>query len=124
MVMPRRFLSSLIVLAILCSGIGPVSRVSGAQGTFESLTVGATAVGLQVATYTPRAGSRKDVRCIMRLETAQIRFLYNGTNPTAAEGTLLEVGDVFTLTGFEYLEDFRAIRTGATSGVLKVSCDS
>jgi hypothetical protein len=115
-------LGVMLVAVMLASPV--VAFAQARQVIFESVTVANTAIGLTAATYTPRSGSSQVVRCTMRLETAQVRFRYDGTNPTSSEGTLLEVGEVLTLSGFDFLEDFRAIRTGATSGVLKVACES
>lgn len=55
------------------------------------------------------------------LEGAQIRVRYDGTNPTSAVGTPIEVGQSFSLEGFDQLSKFRAIRTGGTSGTLHVN---
>lgn len=82
---------------------------------YESLTVAATAVGLAFAD----AGAAE--RALMTLETGQIRFRYDGVSPTASEGHLMEIGDVFVLEGGGNLAAFEAIRTGGTSGVLKIT---
>lgn len=111
-----------IVAALLLSAGAAFAQYS--RSIFESVTVAGTAVGLSAATYTPVSGSNNVVVCTMRLETAQIRFRYDGTNPTSSEGMVMEVGDVFTLRGYSLIAQFKAIRTGSTSGVLKVSCDS
>lgn len=87
---------------------------------YESVTVAAAAVGLTSATFQP-GGATPARRAVLTLETAQIRYRYDGINPTATEGHLLEVGDVLTLSGIPNLLQFRAIRTGATSGTLKVT---
>lgn len=89
--------------------------------TYESLTVANTAVGITSTVITP-AGRPQQTECTGRLETAQIRYRYDGTAPTSSEGTLLEIGDVLTLTNHAYLAAWRGIRTGATSGVLKWHC--
>jgi hypothetical protein len=53
------------------------------------------------------------------LETAQIRFRLDGTAPTSAEGHILNVNDVLELKSCIEMVNFKAIRTGGTSGVLK-----
>ncbi len=80
----------------------------------ESITVAATAIGCTATTYLESS------RAEMTLETAQIRFWLSGT-PTSSEGHLIEVGDVITLTSPAQIAGFKAIRTGAVSGVLKVT---
>ena len=82
---------------------------------YESVTVAASAVGLTSGTYDDAT------RAEITLETAQIRFRVDGTNPTSGEGHLVEVGDVIRLTSAAQIANFKAIRTGATSGVLKAT---
>ena len=41
--------------------------------------------------------------------------------PTSSEGHLLEAGQNLTLQDSQAVKNFRAIRTGATSGVIKVT---
>lgn len=91
--------------------------------TYESLTVDATAGGVGLAATTINPTGRGQVNsCAGRLETAQIRFRWDGTGPTASEGMLLEVGDTVVIGTHEDARRIRFIRTGATSGVLKLSC--
>lgn len=82
---------------------------------YESVTVANSSVGLTSATY-----SNAQV-AVMTLETAQIRVRFDGTAPTTSEGHLIEVGDVITLNAGSQMALFHAIRTGATSGVLKIT---
>lgn len=90
---------------------------------FQQLTVDSTSGGVGFTSSTINAGgahpAATQAQC--RLETAEIRYTINGTTVTTAVGTLLEVGDVLVLTGNDVLNNFRAIRTGGTSGVL--SCN-
>ena len=87
---------------------------------FESITVAGTAIGPTAATISP-TGAPGAVRATLTLETAQVRYRYDGTAPTATEGHLLEVGDVLTLEGHVNISRLLAIRTGGTSGVIKAS---
>lgn len=82
---------------------------------YESITVAASAVGLTSATY------GTSTKAEMTLETGQIRVRKDGTNPTSAEGHIVEVGDIIKLNSASDLATFKAIRTGATSGVLKIT---
>jgi hypothetical protein len=88
---------------------------------FEQLTVAGTAGGFTAATIDAVGGHPQATRAVCRLETAQIRYRYDGTAATATVGTLLEIGDVLTLDGYDALKVFSAIRTGGTSGVLDCS---
>lgn len=80
----------------------------------QALTVDNTGGG--VALTVPA----KAVYAFCRLETAQIRYTLDTTAPTTAVGWLLEVGETLELHGRYELANFRAIRTGGTSGTLEV----
>jgi len=82
---------------------------------YESITVSNTAIGLTSATYLDAT------RAEMTLETAQIRFRVDGTDPTSSEGHPVYVGDLIILNSAAQIAAFKAIRTGSTSGVLKVT---
>lgn len=82
---------------------------------YESVTVADSAIGLTSSTYDD------SVKAEMTLETGQIRIRKDGTAPTSSEGHLVEVGDTIVLNSAADLATFKAIRTGATSGVLKVT---
>ena len=101
--MPRFPNTSVVII----TGLAPFA--------YESITVANSAIGLTSGTYSDAT------RAEMTLETAQIRFRMDGTNPTSSEGHLVEVGDTITLDSAAQIADFLAIRTGSTSGVLKVT---
>lgn len=113
----RRILAFLLVFALAA----PLAAGQIQVKTFEQLTVANTAVGITATVLKPD-GQNQISKCNLRLETAQIRYRWDGTAPTAAVGTVLEVGDVLVLEGYDVASSIRFIRTGATSGVLDVSC--
>ncbi len=77
---------------------------------YEALTVAATAVALT---------GDADQKCFIgRLETAQVRYRGDGTDPTASEGELMEVGETIVLSRSE-ISKTKFIRTGGTSGILR-----
>lgn len=80
---------------------------------YGSVTVADSAVGL--------SASHDAYRVEGSLETAQIRVRVDSTDPTSSEGHLMEVGDLIVLDTPEAIVQFAAIRTGATSGVLKTT---
>ncbi len=91
-----------------------------AAKAYEAITVAAAAIGITATLLKSTTnGSARSV--FMTLETAQIRFRIDGTDPAANQGHLLEVGQTLTLTNPSDLKNFRAIRTGSTSGVLRVT---
>ena len=93
----------------------------------ESITIDATVggVGLTASKIRPTGGhAREAVRVLITVETAEIRYTYNGTAPTTTVGHILNVDDALTLYGQPSIDRFKAIRTGATSGTIKVTYES
>lgn len=80
----------------------------------QRLTIDNTAGGV---TLTVPANA---IAAIGRLETAQVRFTLDTSAPTTSAGMLLEVGERLYFDGRVELTNFKAIRTGGTSGVLDV----
>lgn len=89
-----------------------------ASKSHESITVGATAIGITSALIT--ALTTQNAQAFCTLETAQIRYTTDGTTPTSTVGHLLEVGQSLVLEGLPDITAFRAIRTSG-SGTLKVT---
>jgi len=86
----------------------------------EAITVAGTAIGFTAATISPDGAPGAEC-AYLTLEGAQIRWLADGTDPTATTGHIMDVGDTITLYGADNLSDFRAIRTGGVSGTLTAS---
>lgn len=99
----------------------PVMAQAWTYLAFEQITVGATAIGLTAATINIGGGHPGATAAYCRLETAEIRYTIDGTTPTSTIGTLLEIGEGLSLTGNDALNNFRAIRTGGSSG--KLNCN-
>lgn len=81
----------------------------------EVVTVADSAIGLTSATYLTATKAE------MTLETAQIRVRKDGSDPTSSVGHIVEVGDLITLISASDIANFKAIRTGSTSGSLTVT---
>ena len=80
---------------------------------FESLTVGASAVGFS---------SANDARAaLVTVEDASIRFRIDGTDPTSEVGHLLNPGDSIILRNVNNIRRFRAIRAGTADATLRVT---
>lgn len=91
----------------------------------ETVTVDATVggVALTAATYAP-VGQQAARRAVMTLETAPIRVsVVSASAPTASSGDLVQPGVYggIEVGGLADIQNFRAIRTTATSGVLQVT---
>lgn len=84
---------------------------------FEKLTIDATVGGIALTggTY----GTRR--YAVITVDTADIRFTVDGTAPTTTTGHLCSPDDIIRLNSAEDIASFRAIRTGAVSGVLQCS---
>ena len=78
---------------------------------YESITVGAAAVGLTAAKATASRG------CFITLETVNVRFRYDGTDPTAAEGHLFYVGASLYFLQASILTKLKLISTGADATI-------
>jgi len=93
---------------------------------FESVTVTDSATAL-TASYYKDSGSvdtnakRGAVRAVITVETAQLRYRYDGSDPTSSVGHILNIGDVLVLVGPDALANFRGIRTSGTNAVLRVT---
>jgi len=90
--------------------------------SYEALTIDDTAGGvpLTVAKYFTAATSKIVADyAVFAVETAQVRFTVDGTAPTTTVGVLLNPGQMWILSTFEELKNFRMIRVGG-SAALKV----
>lgn len=111
---------ALLLLATIVALTVPVAA-QYRYTAFEQITVAAVSIGFTSATINEGSGHPQATIASCRLETAQIRYRVDGTAPTSSVGTLLEIGDIITLTSPDLVRNFRAIRTGGTSGVLDCS---
>lgn len=87
---------------------------------FETITVDNTSGGVsltssKVNTTPPRK------KAFITAESAQIRYRFDGTAPTASVGHLMNPMDSLVLEGFFQMNNFKAIRVGANSGTIMVS---
>lgn len=100
----------------------PINVIAGITPAFayESITISNTAKTLTSDTYTDSEGNRA-VKAIIRVENAQLRYRYDGTNPTASEGMLLNPMDTLILNCSSDIINFRAIRKGNTDSKIFVT---
>ena len=81
---------------------------------FATIVVAATVLDLAIPV------GLVPVRATLSLETAQIRYRYDGKAPTSTVGCLLEIGQQMVIDGSANVGAFLAIRTGGTSGALPI----
>lgn len=101
----------------------PIVQISKNTGggfpfAYESITVDSTEGG---KTLTANTYTTKCKKAFITVETAELRFRIDGTGPTSSEGHLLEPGESITLHNYAQIVKFKAIRTGSTSAVLKIT---
>lgn len=91
------------------------------KNAYESVAVSNTPTGLNESVYADVEG-RAAQRAWVNVETAQVRFRRDGTDPTAASGggVLAGPGDVIELTGIDEISRFKAIRATTTDAMLSV----
>ena len=90
---------------------------------FETVTAsnGGAAVGLTAGTYKPASGTGDAEECWITLATGDIRYRYDGSNPTTSVGHVLQAGRALRLKGQHQMANFKAIASGAADGVMSVS---
>ncbi len=86
--------------------------------TYETITVASLAIGFTASIL---AASPKPKKVFITVESARIRYRIDGTDPTDAIGHILDPMDTLVLEGYSQLNNFKAIRTGTTSGTLQVT---
>ncbi len=85
---------------------------------FETITVADTAIGF---TASKLNASPKPKRVFITVESAPLRYRMDGTAPTSTVGHNMVPSQSLTLEGISQLNNFKAIRTGATSATLQVT---
>lgn len=86
---------------------------------FEELTISNTAIQLTADTFEDSDGVAK--RVVITIQDAQIRWRYDGTNPTTTVGHVSNPFDTIVLQTAGNIKNFRAIRKGSSNAELSVS---
>ena len=87
--------------------------------SYQTVTVSTTAVGV-----TAVVNAKVAHRAVITVETAQIRFRYDGTAPSSSVGHILNAGDRIILEGRNNIGNFLAIRTGGTDATIQVTLET
>jgi hypothetical protein len=106
---------------LLCALAAPAIAQDVPAVAFEQLTIATSSVSLAATTVNP-SGKPAAQYCSGILETADVRVRVDGTAPTASVGQFVPVGAVVRLRGADTIRRFAAIRAGATSGALGLTC--
>ncbi len=105
----RLIILSLVLFASLAFGETIFKPISERQVTVDNTTGGVTIAAPSSADY-----------AMITLQDAEIRYCVAGASPTTTFGTPIQVGQSFALETIEEIQNFRAIRTGSTSGKLNI----
>ncbi len=93
-------------------------------GDYEEVTVGGSAVALSSVKIMPTTGpyARMAARAaLVSSENGDLRFRIDGGLPDVSSGHYLTSGDTLVLTGTQAIQQLRAIRSGDTDALLKVT---
>ena len=84
---------------------------------YENLTIADSATRLTLSTFLATPPTQ---RVQIFVETGQIRYRNDGTDPTSTSGEILNPFDRLTIDNMSEAESFRAIRTSTTSATLRI----
>lgn len=87
---------------------------------FETISATASALGLTASTYKPASAAIAQ-EAFITLSGGDIRYRYDGTDPSATVGHILSDGGFLRLKGEHQLANFKFILTGTRTGVLSIS---
>jgi hypothetical protein len=88
---------------------------------FESLTVADSIQVLTPSVYKDSVTSGGADSAFITLASGQIRYRYDGGDPTSTVGHILDIGGILILNGQNQMAAFKCIRTGTTSGVISTT---
>lgn len=86
---------------------------------FEQLTVTNAVKTLTAATYV--SGAKKAQIAFITVESADIRYTYDGTTPSGSVGHLAVAGTAITLFGSHDIENFKAYRDASSDATISVT---
>jgi hypothetical protein len=123
--MSRKIYIAAILGAAVCASSGQAApggctnAPSLTPFAFETITVGATAVGFTATVYAPTGAVPADM-AVVTTEDDAIRYREDGVDPTAAVGHVIAVDTAFTACGVQSIRNIRMIRV-TTDASLSVS---
>lgn len=86
---------------------------------FEQLTVTNAVKTLTATKY--QSGSKKAQIAFITVESADIRYTYDGTTPDGNVGHLAVAGTALTLFGTHDIENFKAYRDAGSDAIISVT---
>jgi hypothetical protein len=99
--------------------------INGLAGDYEILVVPGTVVGLSVAKIKPNSGKfiggARGAMIQNQAAAGGVVYRMDGGDPGVADANTLAAGDSLLIYGSQNLEQFKALRSTATSGKLLVT---
>ena len=112
-----RFALACLVAAVVWVAMS-VPHAQGPTVNYFSITVDNTSGGVAIGASTLTGMAA----CMAVLETAEVRYRFDGTAPTSTTGVLHWPTSALTITRIEFWRALRLIRTGSTSATLSGHC--
>jgi hypothetical protein len=90
---------------------------------YNSATISNTAQTMLVVGFSAAEIDRADVAYIT-VDTQAVRYRYDGSAPTAADGHQLDAGDKWLLVGNQNIRNLQFIRAGSSDGFVAITLES
>ena len=88
---------------------------------FEIIAIDGSPKGFTSSKIFPGSPKRIECRAAQcRLESADIRYLLTGSDPTSTNGMLIQAGEPFDILGEQNVRQFRAVKAGDNNGKVTV----
>lgn len=122
-------IAALLASIVIIPGVQPIhaqsaSAVAIGVGSdayaYESLTVSTNVMRLTATKVTP-VGELSARVVVITIEGADVRYRYDGTDPTADEGHLALSGSTFIVAGINNIRRLRLIRDAGTDATLRIT---
>ena len=111
----KRFL---IVATLLAASVFAYAQKTAVS--YEAVAVSSTAIGLAALTISPSTGELP-TECYGRVETNDIRYRCDGTNPTTTNGVLVQANETIKIYGRGNMVNIKFIATGSDA-TLRLHC--
>lgn len=116
----KRLITALLIILLGTSAVWATDPANYVRD-YEDITVSTAAVGLtaaKVAKLDPALAKsgKQNVLVWVAVESAPVRFRFDGTSPTATVGVLLNTGDLLQLNDYYDVFNLRMIRDTTATG--------
>ena len=113
------------ILLLVAGSLGHAQSIIGSGQPiirYYAMTISSTVIKFPAERLLGRNGQQA-TQCSGKVETAQIRIgMQDIITPTTTVGAVGDIGDMITITGYDNLVRFMAIRTGSSDATIKWFC--